>query len=73
MGEPYRTDQKAFLFILLVKYKVYTIFAQNLRILICFEATLENNLFLDYLPVDVLLCVFKYLDIRSLGRVAQVF
>jgi len=32
----------------------------------------DNYLKLDFLPVDVLLCVFKYLDIRSLGRVAQV-
>lgn len=32
----------------------------------------ENSLSLDRLPVDVLLTVFKFLDQRSLGRVAQV-
>lgn len=32
----------------------------------------DNTLSLDCLPADVLLTIFKYLDQRSLGRVAQV-
>jgi len=37
-----------------------------------YEEINDNYLKLDNLPVDVLLCVFKYLDIKSLGRIAQV-
>jgi len=32
----------------------------------------DNQLTLDCLPADAVLLVFKYLDVRSLGRVAQV-
>ena len=40
------------------------------------ESIARNKIFYfrcaDFLPADVLLTVFKYLDQRSLGRVAQV-